>query len=69
MNVTEALSDLVENTVAFIVLILLGIISFFITVFVVQTGAGLAEISPSGDFVVISSALIVAASILAGGLK
>ena len=69
MKVTEALSDLVENTVAFIVLILLGIVSFFITVFVVQTGAGLAEISPSGDYIVVSSALIVAASILAGGLK
>ncbi len=69
MKVAEALSDLVENTVAFIVLILLGIVSFFITVFVVQTGAGLAEISPSGDYIVISSALIVAASILAGGLK
>lgn len=69
MSVKEALSDLVENTVAFIVLILLGIISFFITVFVVQTGAGLAEISASGDYIVISAALIVASSILAGGLK
>lgn len=69
MSVKEALSDLVENTVAFIVLILLGIVSFFITVFVVQTGAGLAEISASGDYIVISAALIVASSILAGGLK
>lgn len=69
MKVTEALSDLLENTVAFVVLILLGIVSFFVTVFVVQTGAGIAGYSPSGNYVVLSSALIVAASILAGGYK
>lgn len=69
MSVTDALSDLVENTVAFVVLIILGIISFFVTVFVVQTGAGLAGYTVGGDFAVLSSAIIVASSILAGGLK
>lgn len=69
MAIGRALSDLVENAVAFVVLILLGIVSFFVTVFVVQAGSALAGYTPTADFVVISSALIVAASILAGAMK
>ncbi|MFB6190246.1 MAG: hypothetical protein ABEJ91_01610 [Candidatus Nanohaloarchaea archaeon] len=73
MGLTNALSGLVENAVAFVVMILLGIVSFFVTVFVVQAGSGLAGYSgataPSADFVVLSSALIVTASIIAGAMK
>ncbi|MDY6769012.1 MAG: hypothetical protein SVW02_02805, partial [Candidatus Nanohaloarchaea archaeon] len=57
---------LVENIVAFAVMIVLGIIGFYLTVFVVASGAGLAGFSPSGEFVVLSAALIVAASIIGG---
>lgn len=66
MGVMNALEDLVDSVVAFVVLIALGIVSFYITVFVVTTGAGLANVSVSGDYVVLSAALIVASSILAG---
>ncbi len=66
MGVMNVLSDLVESVVAFVVLLLLAVVSFFVTVFVVKTGSGLAGYSPSGDFVVLSAALLVAASILAG---
>lgn len=66
MGVMKALEDLVDSVVAFVVLIALGIVSFYITVFVVTTGAGLANVSVSGDYVVLSAALIVASSILAG---
>jgi hypothetical protein len=66
MGVMEASSDLVENVFAFIVLIVLGIISFFITTFIVVEGAGLAGVSPGGDFVVLSAAIIVSASLLGG---
>jgi len=69
MSVGRILSDLVENAVAFVVLILLGIVSFFITVFVVDAGAGLANYSPSADFVVLSASLIVVSSILAGAMR
>lgn len=69
MNLTNALSGLVESVVAYVVLILLGIVSFFVTTFVVTTGADLAGVSAGGDFVVLSSALIVAASMLAGALR
>jgi len=53
----------------FVVLIVLGIISFYITVFVIITGANLAEVTVAGNYVVLSAALIVAASILAGRRK
>lgn len=66
MSVMRVLSELVENVVAFVVMILLGVISFFVTVFVVKTGSGMAGYTPSGDFVVLSSALLVASSIVAG---
>lgn len=69
MSIANALSELVEGVVAFVVMILLGIVSFFVTTFVVKTGADLAQLSPSGDFVVLSSALIVVASIVAGAMK
>ncbi len=69
MNVSRALSGLVENAVAFVVMILLGIVSFFVTLFVVQAGSALAGYEPSADFAVLSAALIVVASIIAGSMK
>lgn len=73
MSVVDALSDLVESVVAFVVMILLGIVSFFVTVFVVQVGSALAgytgQTAPSADFVVLSASLIVTSSVLAGVLQ
>lgn len=69
MSLSKTLSGLVENAVAFVVMILLGIVSFFVTVFVVQTGSALAGYEPSADFAVLSAALIVVASVLAGSMK
>lgn len=66
MSVARALSELVESVVAFVVMILLGVISFFVTVFVVKTGSEMAGYTASGDFVVLSASLLVAASVLAG---
>ncbi|MCJ7479092.1 MAG: hypothetical protein MUP63_02835 [Candidatus Nanohaloarchaeota archaeon QJJ-7] len=65
-SIGRALSDLVENIIAFFVMIILGILGFYLTVFVVTSGASLAGVSAGGDFVVISAALIVAASIIGG---
>jgi len=65
MGIKQALEGLVDSVVAFVVLIALGIVSFYITVFVVTTGANLANVSVSGNYVVLSAALIVASSILA----
>lgn len=66
MKVIDALSELVGSVVAFVVMILLGIVSFFVTVFIVREGSQLAGYSASGDFVVLSASLIVVAAILAG---
>nr|WP_225935310.1 hypothetical protein [Halobaculum magnesiiphilum] len=43
-----------------------AILSFFITVFIVQVGAGLAGYSPSGDFIVLSAAILATGAIVAG---
>jgi Na+/H+ antiporter NhaD/arsenite permease-like protein len=48
-------------------MILLAIVTFFVTVFVVVQGAALAGINqPSADFVVLSATILVASTILAG---
>lgn len=69
MTLMRALGDLVENIVAFVVMLLFAILSFFVTVFVVSAGAGLAGYSPDGNFVVLSATILVASTILAGLMK
>ena len=65
-GVIRILGGLVQTVVTFAVLIVLAIVAFYVTVFVVSTGAGLAGYSPSGDFVVLSAALLVVAALLGG---
>lgn len=60
------LSGLLQTVATFIVLIVLSIVAFYITVFVVSTGAELAGYDPSGDFVVLSAALLVIAALFGG---
>ena len=62
------LATLFASVVGITVMVLLATIVFFITTFVVATGAGLAGYEPSGDYVVLAAALIVVAVILTGGL-
>lgn len=63
---TRTLRGLAETVVSFLVLILLAIGAFYVTVFVVSTGAELAGYDPSGDFVVLSAALLVIAALFGG---
>ncbi|WP_336135632.1 hypothetical protein [Natronomonas amylolytica] len=66
-RVIRALSGLVQTVITFAVLIILGTLAFYVTVFVVSTGAGLAGYeNVSGDFVVLSAALLVVAALLGG---
>lgn len=65
-SIGSAIGDMVTNTVAFIVLIILAVFGFFFVTFVVMSGAGLAGVDVSGDYVVLSAALIVAATVLGG---
>ncbi|MDZ7688947.1 MAG: hypothetical protein U5J64_09545 [Halobacteriales archaeon] len=66
MGVLDSFGALVGSIIASIVLLVFAIVSFFITVFIVQVGAGLAGYSPSGDFVVLSAAIIATGAIVAG---
>ena len=61
-------SNLLSSLAASAIMLVLAIIGFFIVVFVVKTGSELAGYQPSGDFVVLSSAIITAASTLSGFL-
>lgn len=66
MALVKLVGALVQTVVTFIVLIVLAILAFYVTVFVVSTGAGLANYDPSGDFVVLSASLLVVAALLGG---
>lgn len=66
MSVTRLLGGLLQTVVRFVVLIVLAIVAFYVTVFVVSTGAGLAGYDPSGDFVVLAASLLVVAALLGG---
>lgn len=65
-RILRVLGGLVQSVVTFVVLIVLAILAFYLTVFVVSTGADLAGYDPSGDFVVLSAALLVVAALLGG---
>lgn len=66
MGMMQAVSALVSSLVAAIIMLIFAILSFFVTVFIVQVGAGLGGYSPSGDFVVLSAAIIATGAIVAG---
>ena len=65
-RLVKILSGLLQTVATFIVLILLAIGSFYVTVFVVSTGAALAGYDPTGNFVVLSAALLVIAALFGG---
>ncbi|WP_435068248.1 hypothetical protein [Haloplanus sp. C73] len=66
MGLLDSFGALASGIVAAIVMLAFAILSFFVTVFIVQMGAGLAGYSPSGDFVVLSAALLATGAIVAG---
>lgn len=66
MSIVRILQSLVQTVITFVVLIVLAILAFYVTVFVVSTGASLAGYGPSGDFVVLSASLLVVAALLGG---
>lgn len=66
MGVIGSFGALVSSVIASIVLLVFAILSFFVTVFIVEVGAGLAGYSPSGDFVALSAAVLATGAIVAG---
>lgn len=68
-QIQRVLSKLLGSVIGIAVMVVLATIVFYVTIFVVSTGARLAGIRPGPDFVVLSAALIVVAVILTGGLS
>lgn len=66
MNLGKILGDLASNVIAGVVMLVFAILSFFVTVFVISTGAELAGYTPDGNFAVLSATILVAATIIAG---
>ncbi|WP_247730556.1 hypothetical protein [Halovivax limisalsi] len=66
MAVTKLLGGLLQMVVTITVLLAVGIVAFFVAVFVVSRGAWLAGYDPSGDFVVLAASLLVVAALLGG---
>lgn len=64
--ILDSFGALVGSIIATVVMLVFGILSFFITVFIVDVGADLAGFSPSGDFVMVAAALLAAGAIVAG---
>jgi hypothetical protein len=66
MGILDSFGALVSSIIAAIVMLVFAILSFFVTVFIVRAGAGLAGYSPTGDFVVLSAAILATGAIVAG---
>jgi hypothetical protein len=66
MGFLDSFGALASGIIAAIVMLAVAVLSFFVTVFIVQAGAGLAGYTPSGDFVVLSAALLATGAIVAG---
>lgn len=68
MELLDSVGGLAASIVAAIIMLVFAILSFFVTVSIVQAGAGFPGYVPSGDFIVLSVAIIVAAAIVAGAM-
>lgn len=66
MGYLDSLGSLASSIVAVIVMLILAVLGYFITVFVVNIGAGLAGFSPEANFIALSAAVITAGAISAG---
>jgi hypothetical protein len=66
MGFLDSFGALVSSIIAALVMLVFAIVSFFVTVFIVQAGAGLAGYSPSGEFVVLSASILATGAIVAG---
>jgi hypothetical protein len=70
MGVWEGLSNLVVTIVASVVLILLGIIYFMLTIWVIKVGAQFAGLAlVGGDMVVLTAGIVTAAAIIGSAIQ
>jgi hypothetical protein len=67
MGVLDAFGSLASAVIAAVVMLVFAILSVFVTVFIVDVAAGIADLSPDDGFVVLGGTIIAAAAIVAGG--
>lgn len=66
MGILDSFGALVSSIVAAAVMLGVAILSFFIAVFIVQVGAGIAGTTPDDGFVVLAAAVLATGAIVAG---
>jgi hypothetical protein len=66
MSLVDSFGELVGSIIATILMLILAVVSFFITVFIVDVGAGLAGAAPDDGFLVLAAAVLAGAAIVAG---
>ncbi|MFB6150643.1 MAG: hypothetical protein ABEJ40_02445 [Haloarculaceae archaeon] len=66
MGILDSFGALVGSIVASVVLLVFAILSFFVTVFIVDAGASLAGLEPTADFVALSAAVLAGSAIVGG---
>ena len=67
MGLLDSFGALASAIIAAIVMLVFAILSLFVTVFVVDVAAGIADLDPADGFVVLGATIIAAAVIVAGG--
>jgi len=61
--------SLIMNALASIILIIVGLIYFIVTLWIVKFGANLLNIQPDHNFILIAAAIIAAGSMLGSALQ
>lgn len=67
MGFLDSFGALASAVIAALVMLVFAILSLFVTVFIVDAAASIADLSPSDDFIVLGATLIASAVIIAGG--
>lgn len=68
MGLLDSFGALASAIIAAVVMLVFAILSVFVTVFIVDVAAGIADAEPDEDgFIVLGGTLIAAAAIVAGG--
>jgi len=66
MGFLDSFGALLTSIVAAIIMLVFAVLSFFVTVFIVDAGAGLADVSADGGFIVLAAAVLAGSAIVAG---
>ena len=70
MKMKNILGNLLSTAIASVVLVLLGIVYFMVTVFIIRVGATWAGFTAiAGDMVVLTAGIVTAAAILGSAIQ